>query len=174
MIKILISLIISMNTLASEYVDLEVTNSSQIAGVIRLKLDPEIAPQHVSRFKELVESGFYNGTVFHRVIDGFVVQGGDPKGNGTGGSGQKLKAEFNKKSHLRGVLSMARSQDINSADSQFFIMLADTPYLDGQYTAFGEVVSGMEFVDGIKKGDPNKGGVVSEPRDYIIKASVVK
>ena len=133
---------------------------------------PEIAPKHVARIKELVRQGFYNGLVFHRVIEDFMVQGGDPTGTGAGGSGVKIPAEFSMKySHKRGVVSMARAQDINSADSQFFIVLADSTYLDGQYTIWGYVVSGMEFVDKIKKGNLISNGLVQDP-DKIIKMSI--
>jgi peptidylprolyl isomerase len=130
---------------------------------VTLELYPNKAPKHVERILKLVKEGFYNGLKFHRVIDGFMVQTGDPSGNGTGGSKlANLPAEFNDMDHVRGVLSMARASDPNSANSQFFIMLGDAPHLNGQYTAFGKVISGMDCVDKIKKGDgPN--GMVSEP-----------
>ncbi|MCE2991548.1 MAG: peptidylprolyl isomerase [Candidatus Jidaibacter sp.] len=138
-------------------------------GNVVVELYPEKAPEHVKRFKQLADEGFYNGIVFHRVIDGFMVQTGDPTGTGMGGSKlPDLKAEFNDIKHVRGVLSMARSANPNSANSQFFIMLADSPHLDGQYTAFGRVVSGMEFVDKIKKGDKYQNGSVINP-DKMIK-----
>ena len=141
-------------------------------GRVVIRMLPEIAPKHVKRIKELVRKGFYDGLVFHRVIEDFMVQGGDPTGTGAGGSGVKIPAEFSMKySHKRGVVSMARAQDINSADSQFFIVLADSTYLDGQYTIWGYVVSGMEFVDKIKKGNPISNGLVQDP-DKIIKMSV--
>ncbi len=140
-------------------------------GRVVIEMRPDLAPKHVKRIKELVRQGFYNGTVFHRVIDGFMAQTGDPTGTGAGGSGQKLKAEFSKEMHMRGALSMARAQDINSADSQFFICLAAANYLDGQYTYWGSVTKGMEFVDKIKKGDKNNNGAVSDP-DKIIKMQV--
>ncbi len=123
-------------------------------GRVTIRLRGDAAPQHVARIKELVADGFYDGVVFHRVIDGFMAQTGDPTGTGMGGSGQKLKAEFNKLPHKRGTCSMARAQDPNSADSQFFICFEDTPFLDGQYTVWGEVVEGMEHVDRIKRGEP--------------------
>jgi peptidylprolyl isomerase len=130
---------------------------------------PEKAPEHVKRFKQLADEGFYNGVVFHRVIDGFMAQTGDPTGTGAGGSNlPDLKAEFNDIKHTRGVLSMARSSSPNSANSQFFIVLEDSPHLDGQYTAFGKVVKGMEFVDKIKKGNQNQNGMVVAP-DKMIK-----
>lgn len=141
-------------------------------GDVIIELYTDKAPNHVARFKELVREGFYDGIVFHRVIEGFMAQGGDPTGTGMGGSKKpNLKAEFNDTKHVRGVLSMARSADPNSANSQFFIMLADSPFLDGQYTAFGKVVSGMEFVDMIKKGNKNDNGAVTNP-DKIISMKV--
>ena len=112
------------------------------------------APKHVARIKELAESGFYDGLTFHRVIEGFMAQGGCPDGNGMGGSGQNLPAEFNDISHQRGVCSMARAQNTNSADSQFFICFDDASFLDGQYTAWGEVTEGMELVDALTRGEP--------------------
>jgi len=140
-------------------------------GRVVIEMRPDLAPKHVKRIKELVRQGFYNGIVFHRVIDGFMAQTGDPTGTGMGGSGQKLKAEFSKESHLRGALSMARAADINSADSQFFICLGDSKFLDGQYTYWGKVVKGMEFVDHIKKGDKHNNGSVTDP-DKIVKIQV--
>ena len=145
-------------------------------GRVVIKLRPDLAPKHVARIKELVRQGFYDGIVFHRVIDGFMAQTGDPKGNGTGGSGTKIPAEFTPVSspdgkHVRGAVSMARSSNINSADSQWFIVTADSNFLDGQYTYWGEVVSGMEFVDRIRKGDANGGGTVPYP-DRIVRLQV--
>ncbi len=125
-------------------------------GDVTIELMPEKAPQHVARIKELANDGFYDGLTAHRVIDGFMAQMGCPKGTGTGGSGQNLPAEFNDVSHQRGVCSMARAQDPNSADSQFFICFDDASFLDGQYTAWGKVVSGMEHVDAMAKGEPPK------------------
>ena len=140
-------------------------------GDVIIEMYPDAAPNHVSRIKELVRAGFYNGLKFHRVIDGFMAQTGCPYGTGTGGSGKKLKAEFNTQPHKRGTVSMARSMMPDSADSQFFICFADCDWLNGQYTVWGEVTSGMEYVDMIKKGDgPN--GSVSNP-DEIISMSVV-
>jgi cyclophilin family peptidyl-prolyl cis-trans isomerase len=125
-------------------------------GDITVEFLPEVAPNHVKNFLELARSGFYDGTKFHRVIPGFMVQGGDPNSkqddrrlHGTGGSGKNVKAEFNKTPHTRGVLSAARSSNPDSASSQFFLMVADAPHLDGQYSAFGKVVSGMDVVDKI-------------------------
>ncbi len=139
-------------------------------GRVVIELLPDLAPNHVARIKELTRQGFYDGIVFHRVIEGFMAQTGDPLGTGTGGSGQKLKAEFNAEPHVRGVLSMARSGHPDSADSQFFIVLEDAPHLDRQYTAWGRVTSGMEFVDAIKRGHPSSGAV--DNPDKIIKMQV--
>ena len=137
-------------------------------GRVVIETKPDIAPNHVKRIKELVSEGFYDGIVFHRVIDGFMAQTGDPKGDGTGGSDKPdLKAEFSKTNHGRGAVSMARAQNPDSANSQFFICFDDASFLDGNYTVWGQVIEGMEFVDQIKKGDgPN--GSVSNP-DKIIK-----
>jgi peptidylprolyl isomerase len=140
-------------------------------GRVVIQLLPEVAPKTVARIKELARQGFYDGTPFHRVIANFMAQGGDPTGTGTGGSGQRLEAEFSAVKHVRGTVSMARSSDVNSADSQFFICLAPAPHLDGQYTAFGQVIEGMEFVDRIKKGDASNNGLVMVP-DKIVKMQV--
>lgn len=123
-------------------------------GRVVIELRPDLAPKHVARIKELVRQGFYDGIVFHRVIEGFMAQTGDPTGTGTGGSGQKIDAEFSKEPFKRGTVGMARAQSPNSADSQFFIMFADGSFLNGQYTVWGQVVEGMEFVDKIKRGEP--------------------
>jgi peptidylprolyl isomerase len=133
-------------------------------GPVTIRMRPDLAPQHVSRIKELVREGFYDGIVFHRVIDGFMAQTGCPHGTGTGGSGKKLKAEFSKEKHVRGTVSMARAQNPDSGDSQFFICFADAPFLNGQYSVWGEVTAGMENVDKIKRGEP-----VANP-DRIVKA----
>ena len=140
-------------------------------GRVVIELLPNVAPKHVARIKELTRQGFYNGLKFHRVIDGFMAQTGDPFGNGTGGSGTKLRAEFSSTPHVRGTVSMARAQDPNSADSQFFICFADARFLDGQYTVFGKVIEGMEYVDMIKKGDSRMNGTVTNP-DRIVKMQV--
>lgn len=140
-------------------------------GRVVIELYPDLAPNHVKRIKELVRLGFYDGVVFHRVIEGFMAQTGDPTGTGSGGTGQKINAEFNNKRHVRGTVSMARAASPNSADSQFFICFADAPYLDGQYTVWGKVTSGMEYVDQIKKGDAGNNGSVTDP-DKIIKLQV--
>ncbi len=136
-------------------------------GDVTIRLRPDLAPGHVERIKTLVREGFYDGVVFHRVIDGFMAQGGDPTGTGTGGSKYPdLKAEFNAEPHKRGVCSMARSSSPNSANSQFFICFADASFLDRQYTAWGEVTDGMENVDKFKRGEP-----VRDP-DRITKARI--
>ena len=137
-------------------------------GRVVIQLLPELAPKHVARVKELCRKGFYDGTPFHRVIEGFMAQGGDPTGTGTGGSGLgNLPAEFTTLRHfLRGSVGAARSSSPNSADSQFFIMFAPAPNLDGQYTIWGQVVSGMEFVDKVKRGSGGN-GMVSGP-DRIV------
>jgi len=131
-------------------------------GEIRLEFFPEDAPKTVENFVTLAKKGFYNGLNFHRVVPDFVVQGGCPKGNGTGGPGYTIKAEFNKQQHLRGTLAMARSQHPDSAGSQFYICYGATPHLDGQYTVFGKVVSGMELVDRIKQGDKMTAVTITE------------
>ncbi len=123
-------------------------------GRVTIALRPDLAPKHVARIKELARQGFYDGIVFHRVIDGFMAQTGDPTGTGTGGSGKNLKAEFNREPHVRGVCSMARATSPDSADSQFFICFDDARFLDGKYTVWGKVTSGMEAVDKIKRGEP--------------------
>jgi peptidylprolyl isomerase len=123
-------------------------------GKVVIEMRPDLAPGHVARIKELVRQGFYNGVPFHRVIEGFMAQTGCPQGTGTGGSGKKLKAEFNKEPHKRGTVSMARAQSPDSGDSQFFICFADSAFLDGQYTVWGKVTEGMEIVDKIKRGEP--------------------
>ena len=123
-------------------------------GKVTIAMRPDLAPGHVARIKELVRDGFYDGIVFHRVIEGFMAQTGCPQGTGTGGSGRKLKAEFNKEPHRRGTVSMARAQSPDSGDSQFFICFADASFLNGQYTVWGQVTEGMDNVDKIKRGEP--------------------
>lgn len=140
-------------------------------GDVIIEMYPESAPNHIKRIKELVRAEFYNGLKFHRVIDGFMAQTGCPYGNGTGGTGKKLKAEFNRNPHKRGTVSMARSMDQDSADSQFFICFEDCQWLDGQYTVWGEVTTGMEFVDMIKKG-AGANGSVNDP-DEIISMEII-
>ncbi len=159
--------------LAAQTLDPENTVHLQTKdGRIVIRLRPDLAPKHVAQIKTLVRRGFYNGIVFHRVIDGFMAQTGDPRGDGTGGSDlPNIPAEFSSTPFKRGVLGMARSQSPNSANSQFFIMFADGSFLNGQYTVFGEVVSGMDIVDKIKKGDPNRNGTVAAP-DKIVKMTI--
>jgi peptidylprolyl isomerase len=123
-------------------------------GPVVIEMRPDLAPEHCARIKELAREGFYDGIVFHRVIDGFMAQTGCPHGTGTGGSGRRLKAEFSRTPHGRGTASMARASHPDSADSQFFICFDDASFLDGKYTVWGQVVSGMENVDKIKRGEP--------------------
>jgi peptidylprolyl isomerase len=123
-------------------------------GPVTVEMRPDLAPNHVARIKELARQGFYDGVVFHRVIDGFMAQTGDPTGTGRGGSGQKLRAEFNAEPHTRGAVSMARAQSPDSGDSQFFICFDDATFLDRQYTVWGRVVDGMENVDKLARGEP--------------------
>jgi peptidylprolyl isomerase len=134
------------------------------SGPVVIRLRPDLAPGHVARITELASEGFYDGVVFHRVIPGFMAQGGDPKGTGGGGSDKpNLKAEFSDTPHVRGVCSMARTSNPNSANSQFFICFDDATFLDGQYTVWGEVIEGMEHVDALPKGEPPRapGKIVS-------------
>jgi peptidylprolyl isomerase len=123
-------------------------------GDVTIEMRPDLAPNHVARIKELARQGFYDGVPFHRVIEGFMAQTGDPTGTGTGGSGQKLAAEFNAEPHTRGAVSMARAQSPDSADSQFFIVFDDATFLDNKYTVWGRVIEGMENVDQITRGEP--------------------
>lgn len=151
----------------TEYKDPENTIVMDIThGRVVIELRPDLAPNHVARIKELTRSGFYDGIVFHRVIEGFMAQTGDPTGTGTGGSGQNIAAEFSQEPHDRGTASMARAQSPDSADSQFFICFDDARFLDGQYTVWGKVTEGMEHVDQIKRGEP-----VQDP-DQIVKMQV--
>jgi peptidylprolyl isomerase len=148
--------------MADEYLNLTLTT-----GDVKIKLRPDLAPGHVERIKELTSEGFYDGVKFHRVIDGFMAQGGCPNGTGMGGSDKPdLKAEFNAEPHVRGVCSMARTSAPNSANSQFFIVFDDATFLDKQYTVWGQVVEGMENVDALPKGEPPR-----EPGS-IVKATV--
>jgi peptidylprolyl isomerase len=123
-------------------------------GPVTVELRPDLAPNHVARIKELARQGFYDGVVFHRVIDGFMAQTGDPTGTGRGGSGQKLRAEFNAEPHTRGAVSMARAQSPDSGDSQFFICFDEATFLDRQYTVWGRVIDGMDNVDKLARGEP--------------------
>ena len=134
------------------------------SGPVTIELLPDLAPQHVARIKELAGEGFYDGVVFHRVIPGFMAQGGDPTGTGSGGSSKpNLPAEFSKEPHVRGVCSMARTSNPNSANSQFFICFDDASFLDGQYTVWGKVIDGMDHIDALPKGEPPRapGKIVS-------------
>jgi len=150
--------------MADEYLNLTLTT-----GDVKIKLRPDLAPGHVERIKELANEGFYDGVKFHRVIDGFMAQGGCPNGTGTGGSDKPdLKAEFNAEPHVRGVCSMARTSAPNSANSQFFIVFDNATFLDKQYTVWGQVVEGMENVDALPKGEPPR-----EP-GQIVKATVTE
>jgi len=140
-------------------------------GQVVIEMRPDLAPKHVARIKELVRQGFYDGTPFHRVIGGFMAQGGDPTGTGSGGSGQNLEAEFSDEPHKRGTLSMARASSPDSADSQFFVVLARARHLDGKYTVWGQVVKGMRYVGQLKRGDDHPNGIVSDP-DKLIRMRV--
>ncbi|MGJ8561165.1 MAG: peptidylprolyl isomerase [Litorimonas sp.] len=138
----------------SDKLILTVDTQSGETGDITIKLRPDLAPKHVAQITKLVEDGFYDGLTFHRVIDGFMAQGGCPDGTGMGGAKKQIPAEFSKEPHARGVCSMARSSNPNSASSQFFICLDDANFLDGQYTVWGEVEDGMDMVDALPKGEP--------------------
>ncbi|NDV19580.1 peptidylprolyl isomerase [Pseudodesulfovibrio sp. JC047] len=164
--------LISLLTLsAASAADLENTLYLDLKdGRVVIELRPDLAPQHVARIKELTRMKFYDGIVFHRVISGFMAQTGDPTGTGRGGSGQNLPAEFTDTPFERGTVGMARAQSPNSADSQFFICFAPAPFLNGQYTVFGQVTSGMEFVDAIKKG-AGRSGSVQDP-DAIVRMQI--
>ena len=136
-------------------------------GIVVIETYPAKAPQTVKRITELINQGFYDGLTFHRVISGFMAQGGDPNGNGTGGSGKSIKAEFNDLKHERGIVSMARSQDPDSADSQFFICYDEHPFLDGKYTIWGKVIEGMNLIDRIPSGKGQNGQVLNNPTKII-------
>ena len=139
-------------------------------GPVTIALRPDLAPNHVARIKELTSRGFYDGTPFHRVIPGFMAQTGDPTGTGTGGSDlADLKAEFSGEKHVRGTCSMARSASPNSANSQFFICFGDAPWLDRQYSVWGQVTEGMEHIDAIKKGGEHNNGAISGQPDKIVR-----
>jgi peptidyl-prolyl cis-trans isomerase B (cyclophilin B) len=143
------------------------------SGPVAVALRPDLAPNHVARIKELTRKGFYDGVVFHRVIPGFMAQTGDPTGTGSGGSDlPDLKAEFTGEKHKRGTVSAARTQNPNSANSQFFICFDDAPWLDRQYSVWGEVVEGMDHVDAIKKGGEHSNGAISGEPDKIVKARI--
>ncbi|KMJ56199.1 peptidylprolyl isomerase [Bacillus sp. LL01] len=157
-----------------------VTMEMENGGEVLIELYPDVAPKTVGNFVSLVEEGFYDGLTFHRVIPGFMIQGGDPDGNGTGGPGYSIEGEFssngfeNNLKHDRGVISMARSQDPNSGGSQFFIMVADTPSLDGEYASFGKVIKGMDVVDKIVTVDTVRGDAPVEGQEQIIKQMTVE
>jgi cyclophilin family peptidyl-prolyl cis-trans isomerase len=169
MAAIVVALILGGAAMAADPEDTLYLDTAYGRVVIAMRCD--LAPNHCAQIKKLTREGFYNGVPFHRVIDGFMAQTGDPTGTGAGGSGHKLKAEFSNEKHVRGTVSMARTSDPDSADSQFFIMFAPAPSLDGKYTIWGKVESGMEFVDKIKKGDAASNGKVSDP-DKIVKMQV--
>jgi len=159
--KLILSLIIALGLMATSALaqapasDLENTLYLDLKdGRVVIQLRPDLAPKHVARVKELTRQGFYNGLIFHRVIAGFMAQTGDPTGTGTGGSGKNIPAEFSAEPFVRGTVGAARAQDINSADSQFFIMFDENSSLNNNYTVWGKVTSGMEFVDNIRKGEP--------------------
>jgi peptidylprolyl isomerase len=159
---------------AGATVDMDKENTLYIDlkdGRVVIEMRPDLAPKHVAQIKKLAREGKYDGVVFHRVIEGFMAQTGDPTGTGSGGMGEMLKSEFSKEPHVRGSVSMARTSDPNSARSQFFIVFKDSNFLDGQYTVWGKVTSGMEFVDKIKKGDANNNGLVDNP-DRIVKVQL--
>lgn len=141
-------------------------------GDVVIEMLPHIAPKHVARIRELVQSGFYNGLTFHRVIDGFMAQSGCPNGDGCGGSGINIPAEFSDETFVRGAVGMARAVDKNSADSQFFICFQDCAFLDGKYTMWGRVISGMEHVDKITRGNIRNNGHVETP-DKIISMELI-
>jgi peptidylprolyl isomerase len=178
-------MILGSHTVVAQTDDLDLNNTLYLDleyGRVVIKMFPDVAPKHVEKIKKLTRLGFYDGVIFHRVIDGFMAQTGDPTGTGTGGSGSNVDAEFSDIPHLKGVLSMARAgargntpEEImianNSADSQFFICLGYSPHLDRQYTVWGEVVSGMRYVDQIKKGVVNTPTELENP-DKIIKMQV--
>lgn len=166
--SLLLTLLLASAALAADpentlYLDLEY-------GRVAIEMRPDLAPAHVARIKELVRAGFYDGIVFHRVIEGFMAQTGDPTGTGTGGSGKNLRAEFSLQPFVRGTVGMARAQSEHSGDSQFFICFAPAPFLNGQYTVWGQVTSGMEYVDKIRKGQ-GASGMVRNP-DRIVRMQV--
>jgi peptidylprolyl isomerase len=168
-VTLLAPLILAMPTQAAEPENTLILELKD--GRVEIELRPDLAPNHVKRIKELARKGFYDGLTFHRVIPGFMAQTGDPKGDGTGGSGVNLKAEFNAEPHTRGAVSMARANSPDSADSQFFIVFADSRFLDLKYTVWGRVTKGMEFVDKIKMGDARNNGAVGNP-DKIVRLRV--
>jgi peptidylprolyl isomerase len=144
---------------------------TSVGGPVVIEMRPDLAPKHVARIRELVRKKFYDGIVFHRVIDGFMAQTGDPTGTGTGGSGQKLPAEFSREPHVRGTVSMARANDPDSADSQFFICFQRAEFLDGKYTIWGRVISGMEYIDKIKRGASGSGQVTNPDKIVTLRVA---
>ena len=157
----------------SEYLTLSLDTGNGTGGDVKIKLRPDLAPGHVERIKTLAGRGFYDGVVFHRVIPGFMAQTGDPTGTGSGGSDlPDLKAEFSNEKHTRGTVSAARTANPNSANSQFYICFDDAPWLDRQYTVWGQVVEGMDNVDKIKKGGEHNNGAISGEPDKILKARI--
>lgn len=162
-------------TAASEIpADAPIATLTLESGEVTIALRPDLAPEHVARITELANSGFYDGLKFHRVIEGFMAQTGDPLGNGTGGSElPNLAAEFTDEPFVRGTLGMARSANPDSANSQFFIVTADAPHLNGQYTLFGNVIEGMELIDGLEQGDPRANGMVENP-DIMVSLRVTE
>ncbi len=172
--SLLIALALGFFSLSANANDLNPENTLYLDlkyGRVVIELYPRVAPNHVKRVKELTRQKFYDGLKFHRVIDGFMAQTGDPLGNGSGGSGKKIRAEFSNIPHDRGIVSMARANNPNSADSQFFIVFQNSNFLDGKYTVFGKVVEGMEYVDQIKRGY-GKSGSVRNP-DVILSMRVM-
>ena len=166
-LTLITGLILIMTTTPADALDPENTLYMDLKdGRVVIQLRPDLAPQHVARIKELTREGFYDGVVFHRVIEGFMAQTGDPTGTGRGGSGQKLDAEFSDANYGRGTVGMARSQSPNSGDSQFFICFNDCSFLNGQYTVWGQVTDGMDLVDGIARGEPPRNP------DQIVKMQV--
>src|SRR5882757_5528096 len=167
-------LFLATPALAAQATDPENTLLMQLKdGTVTIQLRPDLAPNHVARLKELTRKGFYDGVVFHRVIEGFMAQTGDPTGTGSGGSDlPDLKAEFSSTSHKRGTVSAARTANPNSANSQFFICFDDAPWLDKQYSVWGQVVEGMDHVDAIKKGGEGNNGAISGEPDKILKARI--
>jgi len=171
---LLLLLALVMTPLAAKAAGPDLDNTLYLdisTGRVVIQLRPDLAPNHVARIKELVRKGFYDGLTFHRVIPGFMAQTGDPLGNGSGGSGKNIKAEFTHEHFARGIVGMARSSSPDSADSQFFITTGDAGFLDGKYTVFGQVTSGMEFVDKLAAGTEANNGAVAHP-DKIIRAQL--
>ncbi len=155
LLSIAIASLLIISAASANAADLENTLYLDLKdGRVVIEMRPDLAPKHVARIKVLTRKGFYNGHKFHRVIEGFMAQTGDPTGTGTSGSGQNIPAEFSPEPFARGVMGMARSANVNSADSQFFIMFQDGMFLNNQYTVWGKVTSGMEFVDKIRRGEP--------------------